>query len=549
MKSIQSKILCLILSCVLISTSSIIAISVINFESLLADDSTQILNLLCAEKKQELNERLSNIEQSVNTIYHFANVQLGDNVDRLWNDKEYMEEYLQKIQEVAVTSAENTYGAVTVYCRFNPKLAGPTAGMFIVKEDSEFKNVEVTDFSKYEKTDFEHVGWYYIPVEQRKKMWVGPYYNANLDIEMVSYVVPIFSGGTEVGIIGMDIKIEQLTELVENVSVYDTGYAFLLDADANIMHHKDFPEGIKKENYSKDIQELCNLISKTKTSDSVISYTWNKKEKRLAAQELRNGMVFAVCVPVSEIEAPQRNVILFSLAAGILILLAALLVTVKVTKVIIHPLKQLTEAAKRIANVDLDVTIECKSKDEVGVLAQSFKQTAEHLKNYIAYINRLAFTDVLTNLQNKTAYKACVEQLEQSIADKTAVFTVIVFDINNLKVANDNFGHEAGDLLIQNAAWVIRKIWGSENTYRIGGDEFVAIVAEENENSVAAMVTEFEEEILSFNQRNNRQEVVLQVAVGTAIYDAGRDRTYIDVFRRADDNMYQNKAKKKAHQI
>lgn len=88
-----------------------------------------------------------------------------------------------------------------------------------------------------------------------------------------------------------------------------------------------------------------------------------------------------------------------------------IVITVRVTRLMVRPLKQLTESAQKIANADLEVSIECNTKDEVGVLAKSFKQTVEQLRCYIEYINRLAYTDTLTKIQNKTAYEECIARL------------------------------------------------------------------------------------------------------------------------------------------
>jgi diguanylate cyclase (GGDEF)-like protein len=63
-----------------------------------------------------------------------------------------------------------------------------------------------------------------------------------------------------------------------------------------------------------------------------------------------------------------------------------------------------------------------------------------------------------------------------------------VFDINNLKVVNDKFGHEYGNKLIVSSANAIVAIFGEENTYRIGGDEFAVIIENEDDQIVKQLI-------------------------------------------------------------
>jgi len=76
--------------------------------------------------------------------------------------------------------------------------------------DAEFKSLTPTDFSSYDKDDLEHVGWYYIPVNNGKPTWMEPYLNSNINVYMISYVVPIVIDNVKVGIVGMDIDFKEM---------------------------------------------------------------------------------------------------------------------------------------------------------------------------------------------------------------------------------------------------------------------------------------------------------------------------------------------------
>lgn len=85
-----------------------------------------------------------------------------------------------------------------------------------------------------------------------------------------------------------------------------------------------------------------------------------------------------------------------------------------------------------------------------------------------------AYTDELTKLHNR---RYCSEHMEQINRDKTKDYTVVCFDLNNLKVINDTYGHAKGDLLIKSAADVIGETFEKHGFVgRMGGDEFIAVL-------------------------------------------------------------------------
>ena len=104
-----------------------------------------------------------------------------------------------------------------------------------------------------------------------------------------------------------------------------------------------------------------------------------------------------------------------------------------------------------------------------------FAETNEKLAKVQA---RNANHDQLTDLQNRRAYAAAVEQLEKNLPSGCRV---VAADINGLKEINDTLGHSAGDELIIGSAECIRESFpGIDSIYRIGGDEFSVLVTDRN---------------------------------------------------------------------
>ena len=145
--------------------------------------------------------------------------------------------------------------------------------------------------------------------------------------------------------------------------------------------------------------------------------------------------------------------------------------------------------------------------------------------------------DALTGVKSKHAYVDTEEEIDNKIASgEMPDFALVVFDLNNLKNVNDTYGHEAGDLYIIAATKFIRSIFVDCEIYRIGGDEFVAILLDENYINRETLLLNFNK-TMEMNMKNRG----VVVSSGMSSFVPGIDNTYIQVFNRADKEMYQRK--------
>lgn len=157
-----------------------------------------------------------------------------------------------------------------------------------------------------------------------------------------------------------------------------------------------------------------------------------------------------------------------------------------------------------------------------------------------ALAKKRANKDSLTGLRNKHAYVDAELKLGQRIEEGEAMeFAVVVCDINDLKVVNDTLGHQAGDRLIREACGIICNVFKHSPVFRIGGDEFVALVQGHDYEHAQELVDK-----LSSIDDNNLQTGGAVVAWGMSAYQPGD--AVSDVFNRADEAMYENKRQLKA---
>lgn len=146
----------------------------------------------------------------------------------------------------------------------------------------------------------------------------------------------------------------------------------------------------------------------------------------------------------------------------------------------------------------------------------------------------IAQHDELTGLLNIRAY----DEKLKSTSDRSAI---IFFDINNLKYVNDTLGHDSGDTLIKTVAGEIKKQYGENNVYRIGGDEFVAIIDNPGRNATDTF-TEKNGKIhnaLNTLVKEEGGKIPYSVAIGFAVGDG--KHVIEDIVKAADMSMYRNK--------
>ena len=157
-------------------------------QSILKQDTNELINLSCDLIYHDLNSEMESIEQTVKVISSYVMNQLTS-VDKseLKNAISYQtNEKLANFLENAALSTENS---MCIYVRYNPEIYSPTAGIFYVRnEDNTFSLTEPTDISLYSPDDREHVAWWYEPLAAKKPIWLKPYNNQNINNELISYL-------------------------------------------------------------------------------------------------------------------------------------------------------------------------------------------------------------------------------------------------------------------------------------------------------------------------------------------------------------------------
>ena len=517
-QSIQFKVLMTVISAMLAITVFIGGISIYEVDRFVRSQSEDLLKVTCEKDASQINDIFGDMEKSVHIMESYVMGFIDSKADIL--DQERQNVILQFSDEMFADVANNTDGAVAYYFRFAPELSHNTFGLFYsrVKREDGFMRFEPTDISLYDKSDTEHVGWYWQPFEAGKPVWMMPYYNQNNDILMISYVVPMYYDNEFIGIVGMDFDYTVLTDKVHNIKIYENGFAHLEFEGADV--------------YNTDHTEDAKLHE-------------HPEEYLSVSEKLRNGMTLIISASYNDIRHIRYDIALKILFVVLLLAMLFSLIAIFIVKKIVHPLKKLTDASVKLSNGDYDVEIVHSNTYEIKLLSTAFENMALHLKEHEKLQHLLAYRDSLTGLRNTNSYWAWITDFDKEIETKEIVFGVIVLDINYLKETNDRYGHDVGNKLIVCAAHIISSIFKRSPVFRIGGDEFLVILQNRDLEDLEGLLKKFDEECLNESIATDKENIPVSIAKGFARYNSKKDSNFIDVFNRADDAMYENKREMK----
>ena len=158
------------------------------------------------------------------------------------------------------------------------------------------------------------------------------------------------------------------------------------------------------------------------------------------------------------------------------------------------------------------------------------------IKGYVLEnkLHIMSETDQLTGLNNRNCYEW---RLDTYAAVYKRSICCIYIDLNGLHELNNTKGHKAGDEMLQYIADVVKKLFGKKDTFRIGGDEYVAFSLDLSEEDVKNRIAEMNAQI---------QERGYHAAVGYE-YHSGGNADICSIIMQAESKMYKDKAEYYKH--
>jgi len=509
MRTIQSKILIVVITALIVITAIVTSIATGVTHRILLNDAQRILDLASEKEAAHINEMLGSFMKSSAIIEHIAASELED--PNMLRDKQYIDMYLWIIQQIFNEIAINTTGANSYYFCISPDLTDESCGFYSQFEaDGSLYKLSDNEFNKLTLITPEEITEYYELRGRNIGRWLEPHPSRFTGDTVISYIFPVFIDEIFIGIVGFNMNFDYMISLVNEISLYKSGRVLLMSENDSVCYNWD-------------------------------DATCNDDEHLESEAFLLNNMYLRIHAESKDIQNDLYPMIRYILLAFLTIFSLAILYTFWVTRRIVKPLNKLTETVNGISSGDYHLNSFVESNDEIGILSKALKDSYSKISEYTAYINTVAYKDSLTGLKNSTAYAEATEKLNNEIAHGKPKFGILVADVNNLKNTNDTYGHGIGNELIIHSAKILADTFRTSTVYRIGGDEFVVILEGNDLECYPMLIKKMDEAFSHEYITVNDDSISVSAARGASVFDSSSDRTFGDVFAKADNRMYLNK--------
>ncbi|MBN2600823.1 MAG: HAMP domain-containing protein, partial [Candidatus Marinimicrobia bacterium] len=381
---------------------------------------------LILESAQENAQHLTmETVNSIENVFRSAS-KIPENLAYVLETGSYEEQALYRLMASLVRNNSEIFGSTIA---FEPGAFFPDSERFAPYFFKEGNRIVQSSLANPEY-NYHLQDWYQIPKELNKPVWSEPYYDeGGGGIIMTTYSVPFYqadaghSDKTFRGIITIDISLVWLKEVFEKLSIYDTGYGFLLSNSGKYLVHPN-PDNIMNASifdiaelqHDPHLRELGRKMVRGKRGFTKVKQPFTGQEVYLYyAPFPSSGFSMGIVIPVDELFAVlshlNRNIVII----GILGLLALLVVISFISGRITQPITRLSMATAQIGQGDFNAALPTiDSNDEIGQLMHSFEKM------------QIALAEYIENLKKTTADKEKIEgelriahDIQMSIIPKT----------------------------------------------------------------------------------------------------------------------------------
>ena len=233
--------------------------------------------------------------------------------------------------------------------------------------------------------------WYQQVKKKNDSIVSSMYTSINTNSTMITVASPVYNNGWIVAIVGMDLKMDTLNQMLSKVKIGQTGYITLYDSASQIVYHPDstlIETNVKDINYS---QNMLDVILNKQDSDA-IKYTRDGTAYYGSTVNISKlGFTMLGVMPEAEFTAQttaiMRILVIGVICCGILMALICVFLALSITK----PLKRLNASVSMLADGALDVKVDIKGNDEVSAVGRNIRRIIDRLSEYILYIDEISY--------------------------------------------------------------------------------------------------------------------------------------------------------------
>lgn len=198
-----------------------------------------------------------------------------------------------------------------------------------------------------------------------------------------------------------------------------------------------------------------------------------------------------------------------------------------------------------IAVVDVKPRIFSEAQQHVLHDLSTLVMTALDNRRRALLLSHMARTDHLTGLANRADFDGAMSSQMAHTARTSEPFALLYMDLDGFKMANDQFGHAAGDEVLREVARrLAQQVREEDMLARIGGDEFGVVIRGGTQDSANRLCSRISEAMSSPIDLPGGEQVSIGISIGIATY-TDSDETHLALLARADRELYQAKRLKR----
>ena len=351
------------------------------------------------------------------------------------------------------------------------------------------------------------------------------------------------------GYLVLTIDLGFLDRLSQNLSAGKSGDLFFTDASGTILFHPD-----KSRKGQQIDPALYSRLANVSDHKTLLDAPYRDAPGHYQVIRLDNWLHGIAAYEESEFTDKRNNLgQSVTLIAGVAILLTIAFLFAVLKSLLIKPIQKLSSAAREMGRGQLLVPINVNTRDEIGDLANTFKEMGENLNHYHEQVRYVAYHDSLTGLPNRLMFKDYLKRATAEARRNNQELSILFLDLDNFKRINDTLGHIAGDKLLE--AFAVRlqsclretdvishtPLDDSESVMaRLAGDEFTIMLPRTTGPANAQKVSRRVLELMSEPFVINKQELYISTSIGIALFPDDGDNAD-DLMKNADIAMYHAK--------
>lgn len=246
-----------------------------------------------------------------------------------------------------------------------------------------------------EENNYLIMDWYQIPALLGKPYWSEPYYDNDAGALLSTYSVPFYSAenGSQqlTGVITVDISLSWLTDIINSVKIFDTGYAFLISRNGVFVTHpnrtfimNETIFSLAKEFELPKLREIGRNMVKGKSNLISLSLPESGDLWMYYMQMPATKWSLGVVYPHNEMYAALRKINVLVAILSVVGILLLVLFTVRIVNQMMSPLTRFSRSARLIAEGNFNTELpSIKTQDEMKELHDSFAFMQKELADYV----------------------------------------------------------------------------------------------------------------------------------------------------------------------